>query len=91
MAEMEAGRIVNKKTREPIGERTIDFYSKAVAYLNYVVGDKPLAMLENAETRDLVARMKLETLAEGKKRFGDSGKTIIEYFKTVSEGNRVGD
>jgi hypothetical protein len=82
IAEMEAGRIVNKKTREPIGERTIDFYSKAVAYLNDVVGDKPLATLENAEARDLVARMKLETLAEGKKRFGDSGKTIVEYFKT---------
>ena len=75
----------DKKTREPIGERTIDFYSKAVAYLNDVVGDKPLATLENAEARDLVARMKLETLAEGKKRFGDSGKTIVEYFKTFQK------
>jgi hypothetical protein len=27
IAEIEAGRIVNKKTREPIGERTIDYYS----------------------------------------------------------------
>jgi hypothetical protein len=42
-------------------------------------------MLENAEARDLVARMKLETLAEGKKRFGDSGKTIVEYFKTFQK------
>jgi integrase len=85
ISEMEAGRIVNKKTREPIGERTIDFYAKAVAYLNDVVGDKPLATLENAEARDLIARMKLETLAEGKKRFGDSGKTIVEYFKTFQK------
>jgi hypothetical protein len=37
--EMQAGRIVNKKTREPIGERTIDYYSNAIAYLNGAVGD----------------------------------------------------
>jgi integrase len=83
--EMEAGRIVNKKTREPIGERTIDFYSKAIAYLNNVVGDKHLATLENAEARELVAKMKLETLADGTKRFGNSGKTIVEYFKTFQK------
>jgi integrase len=83
--EMEAGRIVNKKTREPIGERTIDFYSKAIAYLNDVVGDKHLATLENAVARDLVARMKLETSADGTKRFGNSGKTIVEYFKTFQK------
>ena len=40
---------------------------------------------KNAEARDSVARMKLETLAEGKKRFGDSGKTIVEYFKTFQK------
>jgi prevent-host-death family protein len=83
--EMEAGRIVNKKTREPIGERTIDFYSKAIDYLNDVAGDKLLATLENAEARDLVARMKLETLSDGTKRFGNSGKTIVEYFKTFQK------
>jgi integrase len=83
--EMEAGRIVNKKTREPIGERTIDFYSKAIAYLNDVAGDKLLATLENAEARDLVAKMKVETLADGTKRFGKSGKTIVEYFKTFQK------
>jgi integrase len=83
--EMEAGRIVNKKTREPIGERTIDFYSKAIEYLNDVVGDKHLAMLENAEARNLVATMKLETSEDGTKRFGKSGKTIVEYFKTFQK------
>jgi integrase len=83
--EMEAGRIVNRKTREPIGERTIDFYSNAIAYLNDVVGDRLLPTLENPEARDLVARMKLETVAEGRKRFGDSGKTIVEYFKTFQK------
>jgi hypothetical protein len=40
LAEIEAGRIVNKKTREPIGERTTDYYSKAIDYLN---GRRPAA------------------------------------------------
>jgi len=79
--EIKAGRIVNKKTRETIGERTIDYYSKAIAYLNGVVGDKPLAALHNPEARDLVARMKRETKPDGSKRFGDAGKTIVEYFR----------
>jgi len=60
IGEMEAGHIVNKKTREPIGERTIDYYSKAIAYLNGFVGDEPLAGLDNPEARDLVAKMKSE-------------------------------
>jgi len=81
IAEIEAGRIVNKKTREPIGERTIDYYSTAIAYLNGVVGDQPLAGLDNPEARDLVARMKSEAEPDGSKRFGESGKTIVEYFK----------
>jgi integrase len=80
-AKLEAGRIVNKKTREPIGERTIDYYSKAIAYLNGVDGDRPLAALDNPEARDLVIRMKSETEPDGSKRFGDSGKTIVEYFR----------
>lgn len=79
--EIKAGRIVNKKTREPIGERTIDYYSDAIAYLNGVVGDKPLAALDNPEARDLVVRMKRETKPDGLKRFGDAGKTIVEYFR----------
>ena len=81
IGEIEAGRIVNKKTREPIGERTIDYYSKAIAYLNGVEGDRPLAALDNPEARDLVTRMKSETEPDGSKRFGDSGKTIVEYFR----------
>ncbi len=81
LREIKAGRIVNKKTREPIGERTIDYYSGAIAYLNGVVGDKPLAALDNLEARDLVARMKRETKPDGFKRFGDAGKTIVEYFR----------
>jgi integrase len=85
VAEMQAGRIVNKKTGEPVGERTIDFYTTAIAYLNEVVRDKPLASLDNAAARDLVARMKQETLPDGSKRFGQSGKTIAEYFKTFQK------
>ena len=83
--EIEAGRIVNKKTREPIGERTLDYYSKAVAYLDGVVGDQPLAALDNPEARDLMTRMKNETEPDGSKRFGDSGKTIAEYFRVFRE------
>jgi len=85
IGEMEAGHIVNKKTREPIGERTIDYYSKAIAYLNGFVGDEPLAGLDNPEARDLVAKMKSETEPDGSRRFGESGKTIVEYFKTFQK------
>jgi integrase len=85
IAEMKAGRIVNKKTREQIGERTIEHYARAIAFLNGVVGDQPLAALDNPEARDLVARMKAETLPNGSKRFGHSGKTIVEYFKTCQK------
>jgi integrase len=85
IAEMQAGRIVNKKTREPIGERTIDFYSTGIAYLNGIVGDKPLAALDNVAARSLVATMKSETLPNGLKRFSESGKTIAEYFKTFQK------
>lgn len=85
IGEIKAGRIFNKKTREPIGERTIDYYSKAVAYLKGVVGEWPLAALDNPEARDLVARMKLETKSNGSRRFGDSGKTISGYFRVFRE------
>jgi len=85
IGEMEAGHIVNKKTRELIGERTIDYYYKAIAYLNGVVGDQALAGLDNPEARDLVAKMKSEAAPDGSKRFGESGKTIVEYFKTFQK------
>jgi len=81
IAEMKSGRIVNKKTREPIGERTIDYYSGATEYLNSVVGDQPLAVLDNPQARELVSRMKQETKSDGSSRFGGSGKTIVEYFR----------
>jgi integrase len=82
LAEIKAGRIVNKKTRKQIRPRTIDGYSTAVGYLNGVVGDKPLASLDNPEAKELVARMKAET-ANGEPRF--SNKTICEYFKVFTQ------
>lgn len=83
IAEMKAGRIVNAKTRERVGDRTIDFYSTAVAYLNEIVGAKPLASINNAEARELVSRMRGERNKDGSKRF--SVKTLIEYFKTFTK------
>ena len=82
LAEIKAGRIVNKKTRKLIRPRTIDGYSTAVGYLNGVVRDKPLGSLDNPEAKDLVARMKAET-ADGEPRFSD--KTISEYFKVFTQ------
>ena len=41
---------------------TIDFYSTAIAYLTGVVGNKPLASLDNPEARELVAGMKAERI-----------------------------
>jgi hypothetical protein len=79
LAEMRAGRIVNKKTRKPIRERTIEGYSTAVNYLNTVVGNKPLVFLESPEAKALIEQMKSELYEEGEPRFGD--KTISEYFK----------
>jgi integrase len=81
IAEIEAGRIVNKKTREPIGERTTDYYSKAIDYLNGVIEDQSLIALDDPEARNLITRMKVETKRDGSKRFGDAGKTIVEYFR----------
>lgn len=78
ITEMRAGRIVNKKTREPIGERTVDAYETAIAYLVGVVGTKPLASLDNPQARELVARMKAELNKKGGKRF--SQKTISDYW-----------
>lgn len=46
-----------------------------------MVGDQPLAALDNPEARDLVTRMKSETEPNGSKRFGESGKTIAKYFR----------
>ncbi|HZQ21447.1 MAG TPA: hypothetical protein VFA89_01330 [Terriglobales bacterium] len=78
LGEIKAGRMVNSKTRKPIRANTIDAYSNAVAYLNGVVGDKPLASLDNPEARALVSRMKTESGKAGR-RFED--KTIVEFFR----------
>ena len=83
IAEMKAGRIVNVKTREQIGDRTIDFYSTAVAYLNEMLEAKPLAAIDNAQARELVSRMRNERNNDGSKRF--SAKTLNEYFKTFTK------
>lgn len=82
LAEIKAGRIVNKKTRKLIRPRTIDAYSTAVGYLNGMVREKPLASLDNPEAKELVARMKAET-ADGEPRFSD--KTICNYFKVFTQ------
>jgi integrase len=79
LAEMRAGRIVNKKTRKPIRARTIEGYATAANYLETVVGDKSLASLGNPEAKVLIERMKSELDERGESRFGD--KTISEYFK----------
>ncbi len=81
LAEIKAGRIVNSKTRKPIRTNTTDYYSTAVAYLNEVIGNNPLASLDNPEARELVAKMKAE-LKDNERRFSD--KTIVEFFKVFT-------
>lgn len=78
LAEIKAGRIVNSKTRKPIRTNTIDAYSTAVAYLNGVLGNTALALLDNPEARELVSKMKAEKVEE-ERRFSD--KTTVEFFK----------
>jgi hypothetical protein len=83
LAEMKAGRIVNRKTRKQIRSRTISGYTTAIAYLCGVVGDKALASLDNPEARELVAKMKAERKVNGKARFSE--KTICEYYKSFTQ------
>jgi len=78
LAEIKAGRVVNSKTRKLIRANTIDAYSTAIAYLNRVVGNKPLASLDNPEARELVSKMKAEKAGD-EQRFND--KTIVEFFR----------
>ena len=78
LAEVKAGHIVNTKTRKSMRANTIDFYSTAIAYLAGVVGNKPLASLDNPEARQLVAKMKAERIAD-ERTFSD--KTILEFFR----------
>jgi integrase len=83
LAEIKAGRIVNSKTRKPIRTNTTDYYSAAVAYLNEVVGNNPLASLDNQEAREVVAKMKAELNDNNERRFSD--KTIVEFFKVFKK------
>src|SRR5580698_8530639 len=78
LAEIKAGRILNSKTRKPTRTNTTDYYSTAGAYLNEVIGNSPLASLDNPEARQLVSKMKAE-LKHNERRFSD--KTIVEFFK----------
>jgi integrase len=82
LAEMAAGRIVNKKTRKPIRQRTIEFYRTAANYLNTIIGDQHLSALDNPEAKSLVQSMKAELNEKGNKRF--EAKTIAEYFKVFA-------
>ena len=81
LAEIKAGRILNSKTRKPIRTNTTDYYSTAGAYLNEVIGNSPLASLDNPEARQLVSKMKAE-LKHNERRFSD--KTIVEFFKVFT-------
>jgi integrase len=81
LAEIKEGRIVNSKTRKLIRTNTTDYYSTSVAYLNEVVGNRPLASLDNPEARELVSKMKTE-LKGNERRFSD--KTIVEFFKVFA-------
>jgi integrase len=81
VAEIKAGRILNSKTRKPIRTNTTDYYSTAVAYLNEVIGNNPLASLDNPEARHLVSKMKAE-LKDNERGFSD--KTIVEFFKVFT-------
>ena len=48
-----------------------------------MLGEKPLAGIENAQARELVSRMRNEPDKDGSKRF--SVKTLNEYFKTFTK------
>jgi len=81
IAEMTMGRIVNSKKREPIDPNTIHAYQTAVTYLNDLIGELPLATIDNPEARTVVEKMKSERKENGERRFSD--KTIFEYFRVL--------
>jgi len=77
---MTSGEIVHAKKRAAIDPNTINFYSTAVAYLNGVVEDMPLASIENPEAKTVISAMK-STVKNGQRRFSD--KTIVSYFAVL--------
>ena len=79
--EMVDGHIVHAKTREPIDPNTINSYRNAVTYLNQLIGDMPLASIDNPQAKTLIAEMKSERGKDGERRFSE--KTIVEYFRVL--------
>ena len=53
--EMVQGHIVHAKKREPIDPNTINSYRNAVTYLNELIGDIPLASIDNPQVKTLIA------------------------------------
>jgi len=76
LKEIRAGRILSKKKRTPMKSATISGYESAMAWLNGVIGDKPLADVKNEVARELVSAMKT-----AKPPLAD--KTIVTYFQVV--------
>jgi integrase len=81
ISEMTSGQIVHAKKREAIEPNTINSYQNAVSCLNGLLGDTPLASIDNPEAKTLIAKMKSERLENGNRRFSD--KTIFEYFRVL--------
>jgi integrase len=76
LKEIRAGRILSKKRRTPMKSATIAGYESAVAWLDGVIGDKPLADVKNDAVRGLVTAMKT-----AKPPLAD--KTVVTYFQVV--------
>jgi integrase len=72
--EMRAGRIVSRKKRAPIKPATLAGYQAAVNWLNEAIGDKALADIKNEVAKQLVIKMRADSLAD---------KTIVNYFQVV--------
>jgi integrase len=79
--EMVDGHIVSAKKREPIDPNTINSYRNAVTYLNELIGDMPLASIENPQAKTIIAKMKSELRKDGERRFSD--KSIVEFFRVL--------
>ncbi len=76
--EMVDGHIVHAKKGEPIDPNTINSYRNAVTYLNELIGDIPLASIDNPQAKTLIAKMKSERGKDDERRFSE--KTIVEYW-----------
>ena len=81
ISEMKAGRIVHAKRRDAIDPNTIAGYQSGVSYLNDLIGDLPVASIDNPGAKEVIAKMKSERLTNGNRRFSD--KTILDYFQVL--------